>query len=172
MKILLTIFIGVLIFVISPLTFARTTPEDIIQERRQSYEQKLKNYSSESQVKLSEFESKIAKLNKLQTDILNQEMERQSELLEEYISRNNIEERQADGISRNLQDPVENARYWITYAHEAVAYQAAEQYIFNLSSQANIKGDVKAQINELNADMNILIGKVEKSRKIIQGLVS
>jgi hypothetical protein len=160
------------VLVIVPHSSARTTPEDIVQSQRQTFNQRVSKYSETNKQKLEQYSKKIADLNKKQTDALTVNMERQSEILDEYIDRNNIEERQADGITRNLQDPIENARYWITYAHEAVAYQAAEIYIFNLSSESNIKGDLNAKINELNADMNILKGKVEKSRKIVEDLVS
>ncbi len=35
----------------------------------------------------------------------------------------------------------DKTRYWITYAHEAVAYQAAKVYIYNLTSEGNLKGE-------------------------------
>lgn len=158
-----------LVFV--PIIYSRVTPEDILNSQKTTYNQKLKNYSLENQKKLAEFDAKIAELNKKQTGILEEQMERQGEILNEFVSRKKIDERQADGIHRNLEDPIENARYWLTYAHEAVAYQAAKVYVFNLSSQSNIKNDVNAQINQLNSDMNILIGKVEKSRKIVAEVV-
>ena len=71
---------------------------------------------------------------------------------------------ETDGIARNLSDPVENARYWITYAHEAIAFQAAKNYMFGLSSEANIDRDIIVQIGALQNDIGILKGKVEKSK--------
>jgi ABC-type methionine transport system ATPase subunit len=99
-------------------------------------------------------------------------MIRQGQILDEYIYRHNIEEPQEDGKQRNLSNPVENARYWLTYAHEAVAYQAIQVYIFNLNGQANIKNDINAQINNLASSMNVLKGKVDKSQKLIADLVA
>jgi hypothetical protein len=89
-----------------------------------------------------------------------------------FVFRQGIQERQADGITRNLSDPVENARYWITYAHEAVAYQAAKHYIFDLSGEANMKANVTSKINQLANDIDILAGKVDKSQKLVEALVS
>jgi hypothetical protein len=152
--------------------FARTTPDDILREQRDVYNMRVKNYSPENQKKLAEFEQKVAAMNKNQTDILEAKMVRQGEILNEYVFRQGIQERQADGISRDLSDPVENARYWLTYAHEAVAYQAAKHYIFDLSGEANMKANVTSKINQLANDIDILAGKVDKSQKLVEALVS
>lgn len=169
------LLLSVLIFstlFVAPVLHARVTPEDILNQKRETFNSRLKNYSAENQQKVPQFEKKVAGLNKKQTDILEAQMIRQGEVLNEYVFRNGIEERQADGISRNLQDPIENARYWLTFAHEAVAYQAAKVYVLNLSGESNIKGDINSAISELNGDMNILKGKVEKSRKLIADIVA
>lgn len=100
-------------------------------------------------------------------------MVRQGEILDEFIGRNNANKiTGADGIHRNLTDPIENARYWLTYAHEAVAYQAAKVYVYNLTSEKNVNQDILSQINILSSDLNILRNKVLKSQQIIGGLVS
>ncbi len=153
-------------------TYARTTPDDILREQREVYNTRVKNYSPENQKKLAEFEQKVANMNKNQTDILEARMIRQGEILNEYVFRQGIQERQADGISRDLSDPIENARYWLTYAHEAVAFQAAKHYIFDLSGETNIKANINSKINQLANDMDILAKKVDKSQKLIEGIVS
>lgn len=99
-------------------------------------------------------------------------MLRQGQILDEYMSRNDMQEgSETDGIHRNLSKPVENARYWLTYAHEAVAYQAAKVYIFNITSEGNIKSDLNREVDELSSDLNILRNKVLKSQKLIESLV-
>lgn len=153
-------------------TYARTTPDDILREQREVYNTRIKNYSPENQKKLAEFEQKVAAINKNQTGILEAKMVRQGEILNEYVFRQGIQERQTDGISRNLSDPIENARYWLTYAHEAVAFQAAKHYIFDLSGENQIKANINSDINQLANDMDILAGKVDKSQKIIEGIVT
>lgn len=155
-----------------PTASARTTPDDILREQREVYNMRVKNYSAENQKKLAEFEQKVAAMNKYQTDVLESKMRRQGEILNEYVFREGIEERQADGITRNLSDPVENARYWITYAHEAVAFQAAKHYIFDLSGEANIKANITSKINQMGNDIDILAGKVDKSQKLVEALIS
>jgi hypothetical protein len=169
----LIVLLSLLTLYASPFTlYARTTPDDILREQRDVYNMRVKNYSPENQKKLAEFEQKVAAMNKNQTDILEAKMVRQGEILNEYVFRQGIEERQADGISRNLSDPVENARYWVTYAHEAVAYQAAKHYIFDLTGENNIKANINSKINQLANDVDILAGKVDKSQKIIEALIN
>lgn len=168
---ILPAFIFLLFIFITPTIQARTTPEDIINAKRQEYNQRLQNYSPEGKQKLADFERKIADLNKLITDDYETQMLRHGTILDEYIRRNQISERQGDGISRNLSEPVENSRYWITYAHEAVAYQAAKIYIPNLSGEANINRDLATQINILQSDTNILRNKIIKSQTILSSLL-
>lgn len=78
---------------------------------------------------------------------------------------------ETDGIKRNLENDVENTRYWLTYAHEAVAFQAAKVYVFNLTGQSNINRDINSTISQMYADLNGLRSKVIKSQKIILDLV-
>ncbi|EKD90715.1 MAG: hypothetical protein ACD_30C00100G0005 [uncultured bacterium] len=163
--------IFLLFLILTPTIQARTTPEDIVNAKKQEYNQRLQNYSPESKQKLADFERKIADLNKLITDDYETQMLRHGTILDEYIRRNEISERQGDGISRNLSEPVENSRYWITYAHEAVAYQAAKIYIPSLTGETNINRDITSQINILQSDINILRGKVTKSKNILMSLL-
>lgn len=153
-------------------SYARTTPEDIVNQKRDNYNQRVKNYSSENKQKLETFSQKIAEVNKKATDELSQNMDRQAQILEEQIRRTDADPRyQTDGIHRNLDNRVENARYWLTFAHEAVAFQAAKISIFDLTSEKNIKSDVLSAISQLESDLNILKGKVVKSHNTIKALV-
>jgi len=158
---------------VTPPTFARTTPQDIIDTQLESYNSKLQTYSPQSKLKLETASGRISDLNKKITSDWEANCLRQGEILEEYIRRFEIEEKKlTDGKTRNLSNEVENARYWLTYAHEAAAYQAANKYIFNLTSENNINSDINSKINQMSGDLNILRGKVLKSQKIIENLVS
>lgn len=153
--------------------YARVTPEDIVNQKREAYNQRVKNYSSENKHKLETFSQKIAEVNKKSTDELSQNMGRQAQILEEYIRRTGADPRyQTDGIHRNLDNRVENARYFLTFAHEAVAFQAAKIYIFDLTNESNIKTDANKLVTQLQSDLNILRGKVIKSQNIIKILVT
>lgn len=147
---------------------ARTTPEDIYNEKRATYETKRQTYSLENQKKLDLFETEIKNLNAFITTELENNTLRQGEILNEYILRNNIPTvPETDGIQRNLDDPVENARYWITYAHEAIAFQAAKNYLFSLTGESNIDRDIVVQIQALQSETGVLKGKVEKSKQAL-----
>lgn len=169
-KLLLASF---LIILVSPsTTLARTTPEDIYNEKLSSYTQKANTYSPENKQKLENLNKRLHDLNLRRTTELSALMERQSEILDEYIRRNNIKERQADGITRNLSDPIENARYQITYAHEAVAYQAAKRYIYTLSSESNISNDTTNLVAIFKSELESTRNKVIASQKVLERLIS
>jgi len=166
------LFLILLLIIFIPQTFARTTPEDIYNEKRQAYESRRQTYSLENQKKLDQFEQEIKNLNAVITRELENNTLRQGEILNEYILRNNIPTvPETDGIKRNLDDPVENARYWITYAHEAIAFQAAKNYLFSLTGEANINRDIVVQIQALQAETGVLKGKVEKSKQALISLL-
>lgn len=152
--------------------FARTTPEDIANQRREEYNAKIKNYSPAGKQKLEEFSKKIDALNKAQSNTLEALMLRQGQILDEYIIRNNIDlPVETDGIHRR-DNPVEETRYWVTYAHEAVAYQAAKIYFINVTGENNINRDIINTISALQSDMGVLKGKVIKSQGVLKDLVS
>lgn len=154
-----------------PTIHARVTPEDIVNEQKSAYEQTLGNYSPENRQKIEEFSKKIADFNAEKTYALELIAQRQGEILDEYVRRNNIEENGgADGIHRS-NDPVSVARIEITRAHEAIAYQAAKVYIPSLSGQSNIKSDSLNLINRLQYDMNIAKNKLVYSHSLLENLL-
>ncbi len=140
---------------------ARITPEDIVNSKLSAYNQKVKNYSPSNQQKLTQLSTNIADINKKITNQWEMTMLRQGEVLDEYQNRNGGKE--SEGIK--------NARYWITYAHEATAYQAAKIYIFDLTLETNIKPDAVSTLSVFQSDLSVLKGKVKKSENILQGLV-
>lgn len=152
---------------------ARINPESIYNDQRASYEKKRQTYSLENQKKLDQYEQEIKNLNTFITTELENNTLIQGEILDEYIQRKGIPTvPETDGIRRNLTDPVENARYWITYAHEAIAYQAAKNYLFSLGSESTINRDIVLQINSMQADIGVLKGKVEKSKQALLSLLT
>ncbi len=164
----LLLVLVLLLSTVSTSVFARTTPEDIYNANRQTYENKRQTFSLENQKKLDQYEQEIKLLNAFITKELENNTLIQGEILNEYIIRNDIPTvPETDGIQRNLSDPVENARYWITYAHEAIAFQAAKNYLFSLSSEASIDRDITLQINALQGDIGVLKGKVDKSKQAL-----
>src|SRR6266853_120997 len=125
--------LSLLILLFPTLVHARITPNDIVNDNREAYQLRIKNYSPQNQKNLESLQQKIVQVNKTRTDQLEAITLVQGEILDEYVFRKGIHEKSEDGVHRDLTDPVEKARYWITFAHEAVAYQAAKIYIPNLN---------------------------------------
>ncbi len=152
----------IFLLLISPTyIYARVTPEDIINQKLESYHQKVASYSPENQQKLEKLSDQIVLINKSRSDELARIMGRQAAILNEY-------ERRLNG----KKDPnLEKARYQVTFAHEAVAYQAAKVYVFELSSEAGIKRDALNLVGLVKSDLNSTRSKVIYSQKILEGLV-
>lgn len=156
----------ILITVINFLTvitvFARVTPEDIVNAKKEAYLEKVKDYSPLNQQKLQNLQRQIAQINEKRSGELDQIMKVQAAILDEY------QKRRGDESNENI----ERARYWITYAHEAVAYQAAKIYVFSLTSENNIKGDVLSTISLFQSELNSTRSKVIDSQNILKQVVN
>lgn len=140
---------------------ARTTPEDIFNAKKETYNKTIVSYSSSNKQKLDQLAQKISQINKTRTDELDQIMVTQAVILDEY-------EERSDG--KNVEE-IKKSRYWITYAHEAVAYQAAKNYVFELNGEGRIKGDALSTVNLFQSELNSTRAKVIKSQKILEGVV-
>lgn len=140
--------------------FARITPEDIVNAKKQSYELKVKTYTPENKNKLESLFNKIEDINRKRTQELSFIMGTQAQILDEYQKR----------IGKET-EAITNARYWVTYAHEAVAYQAAKIYVFELTSETNLKNDALATINKFQSELNYARSQVVKSQKILAAVV-
>lgn len=157
---------GVTLFLIYFMFFpqtaqARITPEDIVQTKRETYEKKVVTYSLDSQQKLTKLAEKIAFYNHQRTGEMDKVMETQAAILDEYERRNPAKNKAG----------IKKARYWITYAHEAVAYQAAKIYILDLSSEVNIKNDALSLINLFSSELKSTRLKVLNSKKTLEEVI-
>lgn len=152
---------------------ARTTPQDIVNEEIAGYQSRIQNYSPQNKQKLTDWNKKIMDFNQQKSAQLEQICMTQGELLDEFIRRNDVKEKlKTDGKTRNLSDPIENARYWITFAHEAAAYQAAHVYVFNPTGEANVNRDILSTIGQMQSDLSVLRGKVQKSQDLVNDLIN
>lgn len=154
----LILIVNAWLFTTYPGAAKRLTPQDVINSKKEAYNQKIQNYSLTHKKQLEEIGLEIARINKLRTDQLAYLMELQAMILDQYQARNNGQ----------TNDSMEKARYWITYAHEAVAYQAAKIYIFELRSEQSIRLDVSSLISLVQSDLNSTRDKVIYSQKILK----
>lgn len=136
----------------------RVAPQNILDIKKDIYNQKVQNYSLEHKNELEKITFRIMKINKLRTDQLSQIIQTQANILDEYQNRNE---------GKNI-EAIEKARYWITFAHEAVAYQAAKIYVFELSSEPAIKGDANNLVSLFQSDLSSTRNKVIYSQKILK----
>ncbi len=148
-RFILSLVFLITLYLPSPV-FARTTPADIVNSKLELYNQKVASYSLQSKQKLEEISQKIVALNKKRTDELERIVLVQGEILDEYQRRLGQEDRPA---YERRQDSIDTARYWITFAHEAIAYQAGKVYVFNLNGEANLRVDMLNTIGIFQSEL-------------------
>lgn len=164
-KYIIFINIIIIIIVIFPsLVFARVTPEDILNSKKEAYKKTVRTYSLDHKQSLKSSSDKIALVNKTRTDELERIMVNQAAILDEYETRL----RQGSGGQAQNLENIKKARYWITYAHEAVAYQAAKIYVFDLSSEGKIKNDTLNTISFFQSELLSSRSKVIYSQQILK----
>jgi hypothetical protein len=154
---------------------ARTTPQDILNAQMDSFNQATKNYSPQSKQKLQKIMADVTEINKKRTAELEAITEMQGEILDEHQRRlgkdylNDAFHSPNDG--RDSSDPIEKARYWITFAHEAVAYQAAKTYLPNPTGEQNLKRDSLNLVSAMQSDLETTKAKVLNSQKMLEAAV-
>lgn len=140
---------------------ARITPEDIVNSRLEAFNSQAGAYSEAHRQRLTKISGRIAEINQRRTDQLSWIMESQARILDEYLRRQGVED-----------EDIKKSRYWITYAHEAVAYQRAKIYIFDLNGEGNIDRDTNNLVGLFRSDLNSTRDKVINSQGILKTVVS
>ncbi len=172
------LFFSLFLSFFSPV-LARVTAADQLNAQQQAYDQTVSHYSASHQQQLQQLTTDIAGLNKKYTDQLDQLAQTQGEILDEYQARHPSEKRTQNQLTYHTprdelagNDRGEQVRYWITYAHEAVAFQAAKKYIINLHGEGSIKSDAKSTVSILRSDLASARQKVVNSQKMLEQLVN
>ncbi len=155
-----------LIFSVQPV-FARVTPEDIVNEKKAVYQQKVGGYSEDHKRKLEDLSRRVDQINQQRSFELQENVLTQGLILDEFQNRVNSEKT----ISSSKAKQIEDVRYWITFAHEAISYQKAKIYIYDLIGESAIRNDTLRLINLFSSDLNSTRAKVIKSQKLLENLV-
>lgn len=139
------------------LIFARITPEDIINAKQEVYEKTVVRYSLQHQQRLRALSQKVADLNQQRSSELEGIIKVQGDILEEYRARH----------PEIKPDQLEKVGYWLTFAHEAVAYQKAKIYIYELTQEPNIRSDAQKLVNRYINDLESTRQKVIHSQQVM-----
>src|SRR5258708_36729863 len=162
MKKIICLFLFLVIFFgVQKNTLALYKPYLKIEADRDTYQQKVATYSKQNQQKLTDLSNQIVEINNRRVEDLALQIDAQGAILDEYQRRNH----------EQTNSQIDKARYWLTYAHEAVAFQLIQVYIFNLTSENNIKGDATQTVNKFENDLTSTRTKVINSQNIIQNLI-
>lgn len=143
---------------------ARVTPDDIYQAKRSEFTNNLDKISDNGlKSNILEADWAIKEINQSVTRRYDGDMAILAGIVSEL-------EQRADRQKR--ENPfLENALYWVTFAHEAVAYQKIQDYTPNLSGNSPLAA-IKSSSNRLRGDLNTLKGKILKAKTMVKKAVN
>lgn len=141
-----------LISIVNPfVSYARTTPEDIYQEKRAVFETQLSKISdSRTKEKIIKADKMLGEINQKVCERFDEDIAKITAILEEIKRRKGVTE---TVVAFGQGDtPLDSAAYWVNYAQEAIAYQKIQDYTPQINpsdfssgiaaSQANLKSSL------------------------------
>lgn len=150
--------LGVFMMLLPLTVFARVTPNDIYQQRQESYQSALAKISDPHKKQLVvKAGSDLKEANRIACARFDVDINKMAAILDEEKRRQDITKTVVAYGQGNT--PLDSAAYELNYAEEAVAYQKAQDYTPNISN-GNLAAAVQVSDNELKADLNMLRGKM------------
>lgn len=153
-----------LVFIFIPTTiFARYTPEDTHQEKRNVFESslsKIQDISKKEKVKSAD--KILIVINQTACDRFEEDVNKLAAIMDELRNRQNVTEtRVAFG---GVDTPIEQADYWVNFAAEAIAYQRIQDYTPIIDSETGLPGAITSSMNSLKGDLLSLSNKVIRAK--------
>lgn len=152
-----------LLLLVLPPTYARYTPNDAYQEKRDAFESGLNKIQNESKKeKVKKADEELYEINQSVCNRFEEDVNKLAGVMEEHKRRAGITEtRVAFGGVDTL---VERADYWVNFAAEAIAYQRIQDYTPSFSNESGVKGALTYSMNDLKGDLGVLKGKLERAK--------
>lgn len=156
------IFLVVLVILFLPDgVFARTTPNDLYQVRREQFTNNL-NKISDPKLKqtVEQFDTKLNEVNQNVCNKFDLDIQKLSAILEEEKARQKTTETIV-AYGRG-ETPMDNAAYYLNYAAEAIAYQRSQDYTPQIGN--NPKAGLSSSLSNLKSDLRITQTKVLRAK--------
>ena len=151
-----------MLFLLSPsMVFARVTPNDLYQARRDRFENSLQKINDqETKQKIIQFDQKLNEVNQTVCNKFDLDIAKLSAILEEEKVRQKTT--QTVVAYGRGETPLDNAAYYLNYAAEAVAYQKSQDYTPQLG--ANPKPALSISLANLKSDLRVAQNKILKAK--------
>lgn len=169
MKLKLLIILLILIF--PTLTLARYTPNDAYKDQMAAFEKSLSNLKDpEKKAKVQKAVTLLDQTNKKVVLRFESDMNKLGAIMEEVKARQGVTETRVayGGVSSGI----ENADYWVNWAAEALAYQKAQNYIPQFSSDSSVDSSIKESTNILENNLNTLAGKILRAKSEVKKVLN
>lgn len=157
------IFVVLFFSYLFPVTvYARVTPNDTYQAKREQFEQTLSKISdSAKRQKIEQADQLLYDINQKVCSKFDQDLAKLSAILEELKRR--------EGVTETIvafgqgETPLDTAAYWLNYAAEAVAYQRIQDYTPQISV-SNLSSPTINSMTKLKGDLGTLRGKILRAK--------
>lgn len=155
------------------LTFARVTPEDIYNEKRSAYEQRLASIQDPlKKEKMQKADLLLQEINQKISSRFDEDVAKLAAVLEELKSRIGAEGQSTIVAYGQGETKLDSAAYWLNYAAEAVAYQKIQDYTPQFSTEAQLAGSVGTSMNRLSGDLGVLRNKIIRAKNEMSKIVA
>lgn len=162
---LLLVIVFVILFWPS-IIFARTTPEDIYQEKRTVYEEQLNKIDDvQTKEKIIKADKLLNEINQTVCSRFDSDIAKITAILEELKRREDVTETLVAYGQGN--GALDNAAYWVNYAAEAIAYQKIQDYTPQINPSNPAAGITTSQTN-LRSSLVGLQQKIIKAKAEIK----
>jgi hypothetical protein len=155
-----------LIFLFPNIVFARVTPDDIYQAKKSAFENNLNKISDPAKKQtVLKADQILNQVNQTVCARFDVDIAKLSAILEEEKSRRKVTKTVVAYGQGNT--PLDSASYYLNYAAEAVAYQKIQDYTPQIYA-GNLAAPVNSSINNLEADLQTVLGKILRAKNEIK----
>lgn len=162
----------VFLTLLNPLTaFARVTPNDIYQAKREQFKTDLeKIFNPEKKQNIQKADKMLSEINQSVCDRFDMDINKLSAILEEEKFRQQVTKTVVAYGQGNT--PLDTAAYYLNYAAEANAFQKVQDYTPQIANGKNLAGGVNASISNLKSNLQTVKGKILRAKTEIKKAIS
>jgi hypothetical protein len=165
-------FLVIIISLLSPvLVFARTTPNDLYQEKRATFDAvtaSIKDEKKKENIILAD--RLLDNINQSVCNRFDVDAQRLAAIMEELKRRKGITSTRVAYGSGSTK--IEQADYYVNFAAEAIAYQKSQNYTPTGITEKNLSKPVSASMGQLRSDLQTLKGKVLRAKQEVQNALN
>ena len=153
--------------------FARTTPNDTYQAKREMFYLSL-DFIKDSSKKdtVIQVDKQLVETNQQISLRFEEDVNKLAAIMQEIKARMKIEDQPTVVAFGTAANQIEAADYSVNFAAEAVAFQKIQDYTPVITTESNLSGPISSSVNRMKADFSVLRGKVLRAKSEVSKVLS